>query len=352
MVSKVGGRWSFLPPNFFSDGPSFSKIFRRLKISMLNLVIYFLLLASIACQETVRPVAAGSENIKNPNQEDEREPQEDLQDSSTPIPAPTRRFKEKQGQSKSNESTSEITDCYQGKINFSKPGPFEYTYKPGAFDYYLPKNHDESCPIPVIAFAMGTIMPKQWYTDFYKHFASHGIAVVVDPSSMAMITNSLINAINAIYSDFGEVLGDEIATMGHSQGGVTAINIAGYTTKSGAKVGTVIGLMPGPFNLGGYKDIAYLGFAADSDLFGPFTDPKLFDLPKIIGPKFYAKQLGTTHIMGSSGGSLQGKNYAAMATAWMSCHMMNNDESCDHFRNNSCSNFQGKWICDNSGFKM
>ena len=318
-------------------------------LKAITLLMGTIIALQLACGREVdtspAPIVSGSDKVKK---------EEDNQTTETNSTSPTkkvtksrtspeknRKKKRENDETKTSEVESGSTGCLEvstSNSNFKNKGTYKFeTKRRSGFTFYLPKT--DGCKSPVIAFAMGTAAPEMSYIPWYVHFASHGFAVAVDPNMGAIAGDSLKRSIDQAYQNFGSQLSPKAATIGHSQGGAGALNARGHK-----KVDTVVGIQPGQFPSGGNNNINYLGLAGSADMFGTFTDPMLFHYNQITGPKFYAKLAGADHI---STPTILGGNrttpYLAISTAWFSCHLDNNQNSCNLFKVGNCGKFPGRW---------
>ena len=209
----------------------------------------------------------------------------------------------------------------------------------GSYTYYIPERLQKNCKAPVVAFAVGTLMPSSLYRHWHKHFASHGFAVVADHNTMAITGRSLKRGIDRIYRMHPDKLAPVAATIGHSQGGAGALY-----ARTHEKVTTVIGIQPGQFPIASRAKINFLGLAGSTDVFGVLTDPSLFHYRQVKGPKFYGNLAGAGHITDTIRDGEKARSYRAMATAWLRCFLSKERESCSLFTGpEKCSAFKGNW---------
>ena len=231
------------------------------------------------------------------------------------------------------------SSCLSSGGDFKEAGSYQYeTKQSGSYTVYLPKL-PSGCKTHAIGFAMGTGAPVNSYTQWYKHFASHGFAVVVDPNKAAASGKSLSNGIDQILQQNTDLLVQDAAgTTGHSQGGGGA-----FAARSNSKVTTIVGIQPGQFISSGEAKVNYLGLAGSSDMFGTLTDPKMMHYGQVSGPKFYANLQGANHISSVTGRTGHAVLYRALSTAWFRCYLSKDQAACDLFASGDCSKFGGTW---------
>ena len=136
--------------------------------------------------------------------------------------------------------------CFDADTSdYSRRGPYAWsTQRIGGFDVYVPRDTPGGCnTFPIVGWAMGTGLPPGYYSEYYGHFASWGLITVVDPSNLLNLTGtSLAGAIQTVMNNSafrGKVSG--VGTIGHSQGGAAAVNVA---IGNSLDVGAVVGLAP------------------------------------------------------------------------------------------------------------
>ena len=235
-----------------------------------------------------------------------------------------------------NQQTGNCLE-YGGK--FTSKGPYQFErQQAGSYIFYIPKL-PSGCKSAAVGFAMGTGAPVMSYTAWYEHFASHGLAVVVDPNKFALSGQTLSQGIDTILETYPDILLEKAGTTGHSQGGGGA-----FTARFNSKISTVVGIQPGQFlSSGGNNNINYLGLAGTADSFGTFTDPKFMHYKQVTGPKFYANLQGANHIGSVTGNSEHASLYRALSTSWFRCYLTNDKAACNLFATNDCSSFGGNW---------
>ena len=225
--------------------------------------------------------------------------------------------------------------------DYSEKGPYRYQVeRVGGFNVYVPRATPGGCDrFPLVGYAMGTIMSTDTYEDYYETFASWGMMTVVDPANLLNLGgSSLEDAMDTVRRDSayaGRIT--RLGAIGHSQGGAAVVNVA---LDDKIEVDAIVGLMPALFQGGGSIDAAGLYIGAGSDLFGVTTDPALA-YSKTDGPAFIADLRGEGHIGGVNGGPA-----LAMSTAWLRCHLTDDNNACDLFatsRNGGSCAFPGSW---------
>ena len=224
----------------------------------------------------------------------------------------------------------------EGSKTYAGDGPFAWTTeKSGDFTFYLPKT-PEGCASPAVAFAMGSTIKPVVYEEFYKSFASWGIAVAVDPNGGSGRAETLTAALDSLYAAHGHRLG-KAGLIGHSQGGYGAINASVHP-----RVEALVGMLSGQFARGGNYSLPFLGLAAEKDLFGSFTDEMNKHYPLFTGPKFYGMQKDIGHETFDKGS--RGDNFRFAAQAWFRCYLAGDRRACSIFAPATCENLPGEWM--------
>lgn len=243
---------------------------------------------------------------------------------------------------------AETSGCYTASsADYSEKGPFTYKKtRSGSFEVWMPEARPGCHKIPVVGFAMGTLSPAFNYLTYYEHFASWGLAVIIEPSALLNLTGAqLKGAMSTMYRDpkFADRLG-KAGTMGHSQGGAAAINVA--TAPGDLPVAAVVGLQPALFTSAARVKAAGLYLGGTADMFSVATDPQGPYL-KTDGPAWIGDLQGASHIMSSGfmDALTGGKNltsYKSMSAAWFRCHLAEDANACSKFSGGDCA-FPGKW---------
>lgn len=213
--------------------------------------------------------------------------------------------------------------------DYTEPGPYGWEIRQaGEYDVYVPRDAGKGCDqFPLIGFAMGTGVPPVNYTRFYKHFASWGMGVVVDPTNIINLGGApLEKALQKVYDDPG--LGHRVLTtgvIGHSQGGAAVVSVA---QADNVNVSAVVGLMPALFHFDVPMNAAGLWIGGLNDLFGFATDPaRPFRLTE--GPGFIADMEDVGHNVGLL--LADNKPFISLSTAWFRCHLAGDSRACSLF---------------------
>ena len=233
--------------------------------------------------------------------------------------------------------------CYDSNSrDYTENGPYGYDIERVAgYEVYVPRATADCNQFPVVGFAMGTGTPPSNYRAYYRHMASWGMVVVIDPANLINLGgSSLEDAIQDVQRD--RTLGSsltEVGLIGHSQGGAAVVNVA---LGNDLDVTAIVGLMPALFTGGGRIDAAGLYIGGTTDLFGAATDPQR-PYDNTSGPAFIADMQGQGHMVGSGRGSEA--SILAMSTAWFRCHLGKDSNACGLFERSSVRScaFSGRW---------
>ena len=230
-------------------------------------------------------------------------------------------------------------------VDYSEAGPYKFTTtRSGSYEVYLPTATADCNRFPLIGFSLGTAMPAFNYTSYFRHFASWGYVVAIDPSNLLNLGGgSLKTMLSQVRSDnrIAGNLNEKTGIIGHSQGGAAVVNVA---MGNNPRIDAVVGLMPALFTGTGSISGAGLFLGGTSDLFSVATDPQ-GPYNKTSGPAFIGDVQGAGHNTGLLGGG-SNRSFQSASAAWFRCYLSGDANACSKFeqsaRNKKCV-FPGTW---------
>jgi hypothetical protein len=234
--------------------------------------------------------------------------------------------------------------CLPQVSSYRGDGPFDYTTDELSVGFddvnvWIPQDLPSGCRVPIVHIANGTGATCSTYGSLARHFASHGFVTACYEDTNTGQGTQAIDAIEAVVSEYGDIVDTKYGFTGHSQGGGGAI-LGVYRAEqqwgssreyAGLGIEPAHGFGDSPYNwstLYGqiYSPIAMFNGSADILVSSSWVRSGYNALSSSLEKAWY-EAVGAAHIPPPN------TDAGEMGVAWFRWQLLGDSDACEHFKN-------------------